>query len=141
MIQIELSGKALVFVTEAVEYRIASMKRAVAETVSDDEISDLQNDTALLNVILQNLKNKRHEFRAKNPDGDATNRAKLKLIIQCLYAEGFSEAEQNELINMGSTASRDPSWTDYIYWPGRYGLDGSIEAALDKIFSHKPILL
>jgi hypothetical protein len=117
------------------------MKREVAEKISDDEISDRQNDLALLNTILPNLKNKRDEYLAKEPDGDAINRAKLKLIIQCLYAEGFSEAEQSELINMGSAASPDSSWTDYIYWPGRHGLDGSIEAALDRVFSYKPILL
>jgi hypothetical protein len=141
MIPIELSGKALVFVIEAVEYRIASMERAVAEKVSDDEVSDLQNDMALLNAILPNLKHKRDEYLAKDLDGDPVNRTKLKLIMQCLYAEGFSEADQNELINMGTAKSPDPSWSDYIYWPDRHGLDGSIEAALDKVFSYKPILL
>jgi hypothetical protein len=141
MIPIEVSGKSLVFIIEALEQHAASKKHARTQQASDDEISDLQNDISLLGAILQDLKHMQTEAQGKVAEGDVKKRTKIKLIIQCLYSEGFSETEQDALINMGNAASPDPSWTDYIYWPSRFGLDGSIEATLDKIFSYKPILL
>jgi hypothetical protein len=68
-------------------------------------------------------------------------RQKLRLVMECLLSCAFNEAEEAALIAMGRSACADPSWMNYIYWPDRHGLDGSIEAALDKAFSYRPIIL
>lgn len=72
---------------------------------------------------------------------DSSQRSKLRLIMQCLLCDGFSESEQDTLITMGRVASPDPAWTNYLYWPDRFGLDGSVDAALNKAFAYQPIIL
>jgi hypothetical protein len=72
---------------------------------------------------------------------DQKRRLKLRHVMECLLSCAFTEAEEQELIAMGRSACPDPSWMDYIYWPDRHGLDGSIEAALDKAFAYTPIIL
>ncbi len=57
------------------------------------------------------------------------SRSKLRLVMEGLLSCAFMEDEEAQLIRMGRAACADPSWTDYLYWPDRYGLDGSIEAA------------
>lgn len=74
-----------------------------------------------------------------NPDDK--NRGKLKLVMKCLLSCAFSEDEEAALIRMGRTATSDPAWMDYIYWPERFGLDGSVEAALEKALAYQPIIL
>lgn len=143
MIQLDLSAKMLRFTIEALEFRIAAYRAEAASGVLDDDaLADIGNDTALLNALLADLK--RHDAAFANapaPPGDPHARNRLRLIMQCLRTEGFSEAEQDALIAMGRAASPDPAWTDYLYWPDRHGLDGSVEAALDKAFSYCPIVL
>jgi hypothetical protein len=143
MITLELPAKMLRFLIEAVEFRIAAYAKDVAENaLSEDEISDISNDAALLRSLTTELRRKDNEWtNAAAPIGDARARARLRLIMQCLLTEGFSETEQDALILMGSAASLDPAWTDYLYWPVKFGLDGSIDAVLDKAFSYKPIEL
>jgi hypothetical protein len=72
---------------------------------------------------------------------DDKSRAKLRLVIECLLSCTFTEGEEGQLIEMGRAACSDPAWTDYLYWPNRHGLDGSIDAALDKAFAFQPIIL
>jgi hypothetical protein len=143
MITLELPAKMLRFLIEAVEFRIAAYAKDVAENaLSEDEISDISNDAALLRSLTTELRRKDNEWtNAAAPIGDARARARLRLIMQCLLTEGFSETEQDALILMGSAASPDPAWTDYLYWPVKFGLDGSIDAVLDKAFSYRPIEL
>jgi hypothetical protein len=69
------------------------------------------------------------------------NPAKLKLIIECLISATFSKEEEKWLFAAGNTVCADPAWPDYIYWPDRYGLDGSVEAAIERAFAYKPIAL
>jgi hypothetical protein len=143
MITLELPAKMLRFLIEAVEFRIAAYAKDVAENVlSENEVSDISNDAALLRSLTIELRRKDTEWtNAPAPIGDARARDKLRLVMQCLLKDGFSEAEQDALILMGSDASPDPAWTDYLYWPVKFGLDGSIDAALDKAFSYKPVAL
>jgi hypothetical protein len=143
MIKLELPAKMLRFLIEAVEFRIAGYAKDVAEnTLSENEVSDFSNDAALLRSLTIELRRKDNEWaKASAPIGDTRARDKLRLVMQCLLNDGFSEAEQDVLILMGSDASPDPAWTDYLYWPVRFGLDGSIDAALDKAFSYRPIEL
>jgi hypothetical protein len=143
MITLELSAKMLCFLIEAVEFRIVAYAKDVAEkALSEDEVSDISSDAALLRSLTTELHRKDNEWtNAAAPIGDSRARAKLRLIMQCLLTEGFSEAEQDALILMGNAASPDPAWTDYLYWPVRFGLDGSIDAGLDRAFSYKPIEL
>jgi hypothetical protein len=72
---------------------------------------------------------------------DDKSRAKLRLIMECLLSCAFTEDEEGQLIQMARTACADPAWMDYLYWPDRHGLNGSVEAALDKAFAYKPIIL
>jgi hypothetical protein len=72
---------------------------------------------------------------------DDMSRTKLRLVMECLLSCAFTEDEEGQLIGMGRAACADPAWTDYLYWPDRHGLDGSIDAALDKAFSYQPIIL
>jgi hypothetical protein len=143
MIKIELPTKMLRFLIEAVEFRITASKTEIASGLLDDDaLSDVSNDTALLSALNAYLK--RRDAEATNsspPPGDAHARARLRLVMQCLLTQGFSEAEQDMLIGMGRAASLDPAWTDYLYWPDRYGLDGSVDAALDKAMAYKPFVL
>jgi hypothetical protein len=143
MIKLELPAKMLRFLIEAVEFRIAAYAKDVAENVLDEnEVSDISNDAALLRSLTTELRRKDNEWtNAAAPIGDARARDKLRLVMQCLLHDGFSEAEQDALILMGSAASPDPAWTDYLYWPVKFGLDGSIDAVLDKVFSYQPIRL
>jgi hypothetical protein len=143
MITLELPAKMLRFLIEAVEFRIAAYAREVIEkALGEDEISDISNDAALLRSLTTELRRKDNEWtNAAAPIGDARARDKLRLVMQCLLNDGFSEAEQDALILMGSAASPDPAWTDYLYWPVKFGLDGSIDSALDKAFSYKPVEL
>jgi hypothetical protein len=67
------------------------------------------------------------------------NRTKLRMVIECLVSCAFTEEEEAALIRMGRVATLDPQWMDYIFWPDRYGLDGTIEAALDRAFAYTPI--
>jgi hypothetical protein len=69
------------------------------------------------------------------------NRAKLKMIIECLLSMAFSKDEEAWLFAAGKAVSPDPAWSDYVYWPERFGLDGSVEAALDRAFAYLPINL
>jgi hypothetical protein len=69
------------------------------------------------------------------------SRAKLRLVMERLLSCAFTDDEESRLIRMGRAACADPAWMDYLYWPDRHGLDGSIKAALDKAFEHKPIIL
>jgi hypothetical protein len=66
--------------------------------------------------------------------------AKLGLIMECLLSCAFSEAEEAWLFAAGSATSPDPAWADYIYWPDRYGLDGSVATAVAKAFAYQPIV-
>jgi hypothetical protein len=61
--------------------------------------------------------------------------------MECLLSCAFTEDEESQLIRMGRAACADPAWADYLYWPDRHGLDGSIDAALDKACSYQPIIL
>jgi hypothetical protein len=142
MIEIQFSAKALRFTLSAIDHQVAAHHKEIElPTTGDDQRSDLNNDAALLDAIAIDLRRKLEEFESQSPLGDAGARTKLRHIIHCLHCDGFSEDEQDALIKMGSKASPDPSWTNYIYWPDRYGLDGSIEGALDKIFSYQTIRL
>jgi hypothetical protein len=69
------------------------------------------------------------------------NRYKLRLVMECLLSLSFSKDEEKWLFEAGNTACSDPAWADYIYRPDRYGLDGSVEAALEKAFAYQPIVL
>jgi hypothetical protein len=69
------------------------------------------------------------------------SRTKLRLVMECLLSCAFSEDEEGQLIQIGRAACADPAWIDYLYWPDRHGLDGSIDAALDKAFAYQPIIL
>jgi hypothetical protein len=69
------------------------------------------------------------------------NREKLHLVMGCLLSLSFSKDEEKWLFEAGNSACLDPAWGDYIYWPDRNGLDGSIGAALDKAFAYQPIVL
>jgi hypothetical protein len=141
MVRIEFSAKILRFLIEAVDFRMAAWQAQMAlGTLDEDAMSDISNDTALLRALNLDLKRREAEWnKAAPPPGDA--RARLRLIMQCLLAEGFSEIEQVKLIDMGRTASPDHVWTDYLYWPERFRLDGSVDAALDKAMSYRPIVL
>ena len=143
MIKLELSDKMMRFLIEAVDYRVAAHSAEIgSRQLSEDDSADASNDRALLMSLNRELRRLEKEFNDAQPSpGDARSRAKLKLIMQCLYNDGFSEAEQDALIKMGSQASPDPAWTDYLYWPNKFGLDGSIDAALDRAFSYRPIHL
>jgi hypothetical protein len=72
---------------------------------------------------------------------DDKSRAKLRLVMECLLSCIFTEDEEAQLIRLGRAACSDPTWTDYLYWPDRHGLDGSVDAALDKAFVYQPIIL
>jgi hypothetical protein len=72
---------------------------------------------------------------------DDKSRTKLQHVMECLLSCAFTEEEEAQLIRMGRAACADPSWPDYIYWPDRHGVDGSIAAALDRAFAYKPIIL
>jgi hypothetical protein len=76
-----------------------------------------------------------------SPQRIIPNPAKLKLIIECLISAAFSKEEENWLFASGNAVCADPAWPDYIYWPDRYGLDGSVEAAVARAFSYQPIVL
>jgi hypothetical protein len=143
MIKIDLSAKMLHFLIEAVDFRIAASKAEMTSgRLDEDALSDLSNDTALLSALNKDFKRRKAEAaNSEPPPGDAHARSRLRLIMECLLTEGFSEAEQDELIKMGRAASPDPAWTDYLYWPDRYGLDGSIDAALDKAMAYAPITM
>jgi hypothetical protein len=143
MPQVDLSAKMLRFLIEAVDFRLAAYcAEATSGTLDEDALSDIGNDTALLLAINRDLKRRDAEAAAADaPPGDAHARARLRLIMQCLLTEGFSEAEQDMLISMGRAASPDPAWTDYLYWPDRYGLDGSVDAALDKAMAYNPSVM
>jgi hypothetical protein len=69
------------------------------------------------------------------------NREKLRLVMECLLSLSFTKDEEKWLFEVGNSACLDPAWADYIYWPNRFGLDGSIEAALEKAFAYQPIVL
>jgi hypothetical protein len=69
------------------------------------------------------------------------NPAKLKLIIECLISATFSTEEEKWLFAAGNAVCLDPAWPDYIYWPDRYGLDGSVEAAVAKAMGYQLITL
>jgi hypothetical protein len=143
VINIDISAKMLGFLIEALEFRIAAFqKEKVSNDLSANAASDLSNDITLLNVLLSDFRTTNATFNnAGVPRGDPRQRAELRLIMQCLLTKGFSEAEQDAFVVMGRTASPDPAWTGYLYWPDRFGLDGSIEAALDKVFSYQPMIL
>jgi hypothetical protein len=143
MIKIDLSAKMLRFLIEAVDFRIAASKAEMnSGSLDEDAFSDVANDTALLSSLNAYLKRRdAQEANSEPPPGDARARFRLRLIMECLLTEGFSEAEQDELIKLGRAASSDPAWTDYLYWPDRYGLDGSVDAALDKAMAYQPIVL
>jgi hypothetical protein len=143
MITLELPAKMLRFLIEAVEFRIAAYAKDIVEkALSENEVSDISNDAALLRSLATELRRKDNEWtNAPAPIGDARARDKLRLVMQCLLNDGFSQVEQDALILMGSAASPDPAWTDYLYWPVRFGLDGSIDAVLDKAFSYQPVAL
>jgi hypothetical protein len=72
---------------------------------------------------------------------DKLRRLKLRRVMECLLSCAFTETEEAALIAMGRSACPDPGWMDYIYWPDRHGLDGSVEAALEKAFAYQPIIL
>ncbi len=69
------------------------------------------------------------------------NPVKLRLIINCLISATFTEDEEKWLFAAGNAVCLDPAWPDYIYWPDRYGLDGSVDAVLAKAFAYQPIAL
>ncbi len=71
----------------------------------------------------------------------ATSSKKLSLIMQCLISATFSEEEEKWLFAAGTATSPDPAWADYIYWPDRHDLDGTVEAAVAKAFAYRPIIL
>jgi hypothetical protein len=76
-----------------------------------------------------------------SPKRTIPNPAKLKLIIECLISATFSKEEEKWLFAAGNAVCADTSWPDYIYWPDRYGLDGSVEAAVARAFTYQPIAL
>lgn len=129
------------FLIEAVDFRIAAHQAYIASgALDEDGVADASNDSALLQSMVGYLRRREAESSAAEPPpGDARARSKLHLVMQCLLTEGFSESEQDALMAMGRAASPDPAWTDYLYWPVRFGLDGSIDAALDRVFSYEPI--
>jgi hypothetical protein len=142
MIKLELSAKSLLFTIAALEFQIqANATRLSAQNLSEDETSDLSNDTMLLRSTLSSFMRAADLWRKSPTPEISPSRTKLNLILQCLLSGNFTEKEQDMLIAMGTATSPDPAWTDYIYWPNRHGLDGSIDAALDKIFSYRPIAL
>jgi hypothetical protein len=143
MINIDLSDKMLHFLIEAVDFRITASKvEMTSGALDEDALSDLSNDTALLSALNKDLKRRKAEAEnSEPPPGDARARFRLRLIMECLLTEGFSEAEQDMLISMGRAASPDPAWTDYLYWPNRYGLDGSVDAALARAMAYVPIAM
>jgi hypothetical protein len=143
MIKLDLSAKMLRFLIEAVDFRVAAYRvEAASGALDEDALSDISNDTALLGALNADLKRREVAWsHAASPPGDAHARARLRLIMECLLTEGFSEVEQDELIKMGRAASPDPAWADYLYWPDRPGLNGSLEAALDKAMAYKPLVM
>ncbi len=66
---------------------------------------------------------------------------KLRLVMACLISARFSQDEEKWLFDAGNAACLDPSWADYIYWPDRCGLDGSVDAAVAKAMAYQPIIL
>jgi hypothetical protein len=68
-------------------------------------------------------------------------KGKLALILKCLASGLFDDEETEYLVIRGNMLSPDPNWTGYLFWSDRYGLDGSIEAAVEKAFAYKPIIL
>jgi hypothetical protein len=72
---------------------------------------------------------------------DDKSRAKLRLVMKCLLSCAFTEAEEGQLIRMGRAVCPDPALPDYLYWPDRHGLDGSIDAALAKAFAYQPMIV
>jgi hypothetical protein len=76
-----------------------------------------------------------------SPDRIKPNPAKLKLIIECLLSATFSEDEEKWLFAAGNAVCPDPAWSDYVYWPDRHGLDGSVDAAVEKAMAYQPIIL
>jgi hypothetical protein len=143
MIKIDLPTKMLRFLIEAVDFRIAASKAEMTSgRLDENALSDVSNDTSLLSSLNAYLKQRdAEEANSGPPPGDARTRARLRLIMECLQTEGFSEAEQDMLIKIGCAASQDPAWTDYLYWPDRYGLDGSVDAALDKAMAYNPSVM
>jgi hypothetical protein len=63
--------------------------------------------------------------------------AKLKLIMECLISAAFSKDEEKWLFAAGNAVCLDPAWPDYIYWPDRHGLDGSVDAAVVKAMAYQ----
>jgi hypothetical protein len=72
---------------------------------------------------------------------DDKNHKKLALVMECLLSCAFSEDEEVALIRIGKAACADPNWMDYVYRPDRHGLDGTVDAAVQKAFSYRPIIL
>jgi hypothetical protein len=59
MIQLELPSKFVRFIIEAVEYRIASYERGIADPdVHEDDRADMGNDKALLQCAAEYLREK-----------------------------------------------------------------------------------
>lgn len=141
MIKFELPAKMMLFLIEAIDFRIAAHNMQIASGVLDeDDVADASNYRALLQSMVGYLRRREAEWAATEPPpGDARARGKLRMVMQCLLTDGFSESEQDALMAMGRAASPDPAWTDYLYWPDRFGLEGSIDAALDRAFSYVPL--
>ena len=72
---------------------------------------------------------------------ESEKRQKLYFIMKCLETVLFDSDEEYLLMEMGDKVAPDPKWSDYLYKPSRYGLDGSIEAAIEKAFAYQPIIL
>lgn len=72
---------------------------------------------------------------------DSQMRLKAKLLLECITSGLFDDHEQGILYELGDKIFIDPDWSGYLFWPQKYGLDGSIEAAIEKAFSYKPIIL
>jgi hypothetical protein len=65
-------------------------------------------------------------------------RQKIKLILTCLASGLFDDTWTGPLVLEGDKVSPDPEWVDYVFQK-KHAM--SIDQAVEKIFSYKPIIL
>ena len=66
---------------------------------------------------------------------------KARIIYDAINCAFFDDEERYSIIQIGDKLFVDPYWSAYVNWADKYGLDGSIDAAIEKAFSYKPIIL
>lgn len=72
---------------------------------------------------------------------DNDKREKARLLMECIVSIFFDDDERHTLNEMADKIIPDPQWPDYLFWPRKHDLDGSIDAAIEKAFAYKPIIL